>query len=119
MIVDVQREQVAVRDACNYFLLEEKPEFGRWWAIRLVPVQPPGQMERMSNGTFAQQFTFAAAEQRLDGKWIWCSLSPAAKQVFGDLMFDYRVEPEKWYYVYEFDQKIAAAAAEDDAVEMM
>lgn len=111
-------EQLGVRDRCTYFLVDDEPQYGRWWAVQLVALTPPGEMFATTpDGAPVEHAAVAAAERREDGLWQWLNMTPAAKRVFGELLIDQKIPHGTWAYVVEVDQKIiemAEMAAFDD-----
>jgi len=98
-------DAVSLRPNCTYTLLDTEPEGGRYWAICIVPVEFPTDdyVERAGDGSPVELAVMAAAQRRPDlgGGWTWCTLSPTAKHVFGDMLFKAQPKTHKWSYMLE------------------
>ena len=96
-------EVTALRNGVAYELYDEEPKAGRYWAIKAVPCQFPGDHHAETrDGQPVTELVIAIAERRKDdGLWQWCHVTMACKRVFGDLLLDNTVERDRWYYVAE------------------
>lgn len=95
-------EMVAVRNLCYYEAYEEEPKHGPYYAVRALPVSFPGEHEALTaDGVAVEQWAIVACERNVHGRWIWCNLTPAAKRVFGDIIFDNDLDRNKWWYIVE------------------
>lgn len=104
-------EQLGVRDRCNYFVADEEPPYGRWWAVQLVDVTPPGEMfPTTPDGYAVENKAVIAAEKREDGTWMWLGLTAAARLVFGNLLEGQHTPSGTWVYIVEVDMKILELA---------
>jgi hypothetical protein len=96
-------ELTAVRNGMRYELHDEPPASGTWWAVRSVPVEFPGNdfFRTTCRGEQVEQACIVCCQRRHeDGLWQWCALTPAAKSVFGNLVFDYG-KRNTWMYISE------------------
>jgi hypothetical protein len=86
-------------------VFEDEPTEGIWWAIKAVPASFPGEHHTETlDGMPVESAAIVACEKRDDnGLWVWCYLTPAAKRLFGDMIFDNGLEKNRWYYVVEID----------------
>lgn len=95
-------EILAIRPRCDYTLHGEEPADGVWWAVQVLPVKFPGNFSPMTpSGEPVLELAVIACEKNLDGDYVWCHLSQAAKLLFGDLLTDLGAKEGIWYYVVE------------------
>lgn len=99
-MIHSMQEMTSLRNECIYELVDEVPESGTWWAVRLIRFSPPGPMcsrtERSDDGSC---IAMCVAQRRADGLWMLCTPTPAFKELMCDLLdgadFDW------WHYVVE------------------
>lgn len=96
-------EVLAIRQGCQYDLFVDEPSEGVWWAVKAAPVTFPGPHTPFTpDGAPVEQYAIVAAGRNKEGLWQWCNLSPIAKRLFGDLLFQLPdLESVRWHYVVE------------------
>lgn len=94
-------EMITIRPGCSYELTT-LPE-GRHWRVMLRQVTFPGPMEAASwDGTSPRSWSVVAAEY-VGGFYRWATLSPAAKERFGQLLQQRGTPEGQWVTVREYD----------------
>lgn len=96
-------EVLALRNGARYEIYDKEPTAGRYWAIRAVPCEFPGQHHpHTRDGVPVTRYLIAIAERRRDdGLWQWCHATMACKRLFGDLVIDHATDPTRWHYILE------------------
>jgi hypothetical protein len=83
-------------------------EIGSWWAARLIPVDPPGPLYPWSmSGRETLSACVVAARRLRTGRWAWCVLTPAAREIFATVLDSIAdADPDSWYYILEIDDAV-------------
>lgn len=102
-VIEVRQELVAVRSGCIYRAVTHQPTTGRGWFVQARSLSFPGQMADRPQADRAEPVAIVAAEVDEAGRFIWLTLTPCAKDVFGALLLDSGVELNQWTWIQEFD----------------
>lgn len=101
-MVSLDHEVFAIRDGERVELTNVRPNQGRWLAVMARSVEMPDGPKvpvRTCDSAPVEQAAILACEMnRSRHAWQWLQISPASKEIIGDLLFDSGAEKDRWYY---------------------
>jgi hypothetical protein len=106
-------EVFAIRDNESIRIVQTRPERGRWIAVMARSIEMPDGPRspvRESDGAPVEQAAILACEfGERQQSWHWQQLSPASKEIIGDVLFDNQCEKDRWYFLVVSDLHSPAA----------
>jgi hypothetical protein len=104
-------EVFALRGGERVTIVADRPTSGQWIAVMARSVSmPDGHKEpERYDGAPVEEAAIVAAKLNSEGRWYWLQMSPATKELIGDLIFIDPVVRDCWLYAVLGDLQPAAA----------